>query len=421
MPSACKKNQTFHRRLYPLGIVLCLVLSLAAGGCGGGGSTHNDDGNSHDGGSSTGSEGTLSLSLSDTATDEYSAVYVTIAGVDVRSLGSTASDPEWETVVDTPITCNLLKLVNGTRQALGQTSLKEGIYSQMRLILGTEAVSGTNILDKQHPFPHYTISSDADEVRELKVPDTLSTGVALNSRFAISADKSSEIVIDFDASRSIIHLENTYNLLKPALKVYEPAANANISGTVSQKLNPNQGVEGCYISMQETLDTTTGDDLIAPVNGTLTSSEGNYSLLLEPGDKYTLVAYAQGYQTQCYNIADTQADATMSINLGLEKLQTATGSISGEVSVAGSNPDQRYATLQIRRYLGCQNEDGSLSSHTVIVKSIKIANQNSYRINLPPGVYQILAFAPENSTIEPILRQISINAGAELTQNIRLQ
>jgi len=411
MLSARKNIHPLHLYLQHISFVLLLLFSFTAGGCGGGGSTHGD------GGSSSTTEGTLSVALSDTATDEYKGVYVTISKVEVRSNTETT----WETVADTPITCNLLELVNGEHLPLGETSLNEGIYSLMRLELGTAPATGNNILNEQHPYPHYTISSETLETRELKVPATLLSGINLISSFAISANESTALVIDFDASRSIIHTRGNQDLLKPVLKSFEPAASATVSGAVSEKVTPSREVEGCYVSVQEGFGTVQGDDIIAPVGGTLSSSEGDYSLLLEPGDNYTLVAFKQGYQTQCYNIPDPQADETSSLNFSLEKLTTAPGSISGEVSVAGSDVDQRYATIQIHRSLMCQNENGSSSTRSVMVKSINVADRNSYTLKLPPGEYKVRAFAPENSSIAPLSHQINLHAGTALIQHVRLE
>lgn len=411
MPSARTNIHRLYSRLPHICFVLLLAFSLAAGGCGGGGSTHGD------GGSSAATEGTLSVALSDTSTDEYKGVYVTISRVDVLS----SADTTWKTVADTPITCNLLELVNGEHLLLGETSLKEGIYSQVRLVLGTAPTTGNNILSEQHPYPHYTISSETDETRELNVPHALTNGIDILSAFAISANERTALVMDFDAARSIIRTAGSQDLLKPVLKTFEPAANASVSGTVSEKATPSLEVEGCYISVQESFGTLEADELIAPAGGTLSSSEGNYSLLLEPGDDYALVAFKQGYQTQCFNIADPQAGKTYSLNFGLDKLTTAPGSISGEVTITGSDADQPYATIQVRSHLVCQNENGSSITRSVIVKSIHVADGNRYTLELPPGVYQVRAFVPDNSSIPSLLRQINLHAGAALIEHIRLQ
>jgi hypothetical protein len=411
MLSTRKNIPSLLGHLEHISFIILLVFGFSIAGCGGGGSTHSD------GGSSSAGEGTLSVALSDITTDEYKGVYVTISRVDVQP----GSETTWKTVADTPTTCNLLELVNGEHLALGETSLKEGIYPQVRVVLGTEPAPGNNILNEPHPYPHYTIASGTDETRELRVPEALLNGINVISAFAISENEGTDLVIDFDASRSIIHTKDSQNLLKPVLKTFEPLANAGISGVVGDKATPSREVEGCYISVQEELGSVDDDELIAPVGGTLSNPDGKYSLLLEPGDSYTLVAFKQGYQTQCFNITDLQADETSSLNFRLEKLPTAPGSISGEVRVAGSDADQRYATIQVHRVLECQNDTGTTSSRSVIVRSIKVADQNIYTMILPPGVYKVVAFAPEETSVAPLTHQINLHAGGSLIQHFRLE
>ena len=100
------------------GYLLCLTFILLLAACGGGGSS---DG-----------QGTLSTSLTDSSSDEYKAVYVTIDRIDVHHDDS----GDWETVATPGTTYNLLELVNGVVEQLGEVLLDSGHYTQMRLIIG---------------------------------------------------------------------------------------------------------------------------------------------------------------------------------------------------------------------------------------------------------------------------------------------
>lgn len=290
----------------------------------------------------------------------------------------------------------------------------------MRLILGTEPTSGDNILGEPHPFAHYTIASDTQTITQLQVPSALSSGIKLVSSFAISADETTDVVIDFDASRSIVETGSDKHLLKPVLKTFEPRAGAKLSGAVTQS-NTQESLEGCYISAQRPIQPEEGEELIAPSGGTLSSTRGQYSLQLDPGEAYLLLAYKHGYQARCFGIESPDADTVYTQNFVLDKLLTPTGVVSGQVSVSGQDPDSRYATIQVRRNLQCQNENGSAQTHAVIVKSVKIANNNRYRLELPPGQYRIIAYAPEQAQIPSFSRQINLNAGATLTEHINLR
>ena len=133
-------------------IFLSLFLGIFMTACGGGGGT------------SGGGSGTLTTMLTDSATAEYKAVYVTVASVQVHSAGG-----QWETVATPNKTYNLLDLVNGVRETLGVDTLAAGHYTQMRIIMGETPDSSLNILSTLHPFANYVIDP-GDVVHELKVP-----------------------------------------------------------------------------------------------------------------------------------------------------------------------------------------------------------------------------------------------------------
>ena len=106
-------------------LLASLVTLVSLSACGGGGS---------------GSEGsgTLVLGLTDAATDDYQAIYVTIAEVQVNKGAAEDEDEEagWQTILTPDTTYNLLELVNGVIETLGIAELAAGKYNQMRLILG---------------------------------------------------------------------------------------------------------------------------------------------------------------------------------------------------------------------------------------------------------------------------------------------
>jgi hypothetical protein len=40
---------------------------------------------------------------------------------------------------------------------------------------------------------------------------------------------------------------------------------------------------------------------------------------------------------------------------------------------------------------------------------------------LPPGVYKVVAFAPEETSVAPLTHQINLHAGGSLIQHFRLE
>jgi hypothetical protein len=146
------------------------LLSLLIG-CGGGGGSSSG---------SSGGTGTLSVSLTDSTTDLYRAVYVTINEVQVcrndninpsvnNSFNDVVSDDDssgngcrWKTLdppdgMEFPKTYNLLKLVNGVTEAIGSGEFSAGQYNQVRLIIGELPELENNLLGEPHPSANYVI------------------------------------------------------------------------------------------------------------------------------------------------------------------------------------------------------------------------------------------------------------------------
>ncbi|MEJ2032288.1 MAG: DUF4382 domain-containing protein, partial [Deltaproteobacteria bacterium] len=123
--------------------------------------------------------GTLSLQMTDAATPEYQAVYVTIDEVQVHG-----QEGGWKTVANPGKTYNLLDLANGVTEQLGVTDLEGGDYTQMRLLIGDTPDDGQNLLSEDHPFANYVVD-DAGQDHELKVPSGMQSGYKLVGGFTI--------------------------------------------------------------------------------------------------------------------------------------------------------------------------------------------------------------------------------------------
>lgn len=201
-----------------------------------------------------GDTGTLSLSLTDASDNQFLAVYVTIAEIQVHQNGSAGNnDGGWITVANPEKTYNLLELVNGVREELGIATLETGHYSQMRLILGTQADDGINILSQAHPFANYLIDSE-NEVHELKVPSGFQTGIKIVKGFEINANQTTELLLDFDANKSVVIAGKSGKyLLKPVIKLLDTANFAIIQGVISEMVaegDPLVLLGGALVSAQ---------------------------------------------------------------------------------------------------------------------------------------------------------------------------
>jgi len=362
------------------------IFTFAA--CDGGGSSSSslptDGKSSADVGAAT---GTLSLSLLDAPTDEYQAVYVTINEVQVHM-----ADGDWEVVGSPEKTYNLLELVNGVRKQLGITELETGHYTQMRLIIDDDPDSGINIFSQSHPFANYMIDL-SDDYHELKIPSGLQTGIKIVHGFDISEDKTTELILDFDALKSIVKAGASGKwLLKPTIKVLDTEEYALIRGTITD-IDTEEFLEGVLVSAQ-IYDSSADDpkDEVLMQASTITNADGLYTIFLQPGT-YNIVAYKGGYNPVCALIP---AESDISYTEDFALTAAATGNIYGTVAIIDGVVDQ-HVSLSFREIAQCQ---GSTEDQQIEVESVNVGSGGSYDKSLPAGSYHVVAFTYGRTTQE---------------------
>jgi hypothetical protein len=365
--------------------LVCFTFIFLLSACGGGGS-------------SDGGQGTLSTSLTDASTEDYQAVYVTIERVDVHH----DNDGSWETVATPGKTYNLLNLVNGVVEQLGDVILDSGHYTQMRLIIGEDHDQSLNIFDQPHPYANYIIDQD-DVAKELKVPSGSQTGLKIVNGFDINTNQTTELILDFDASRSVVKAGSSGKyLLKPTVKVLKTADYAIVYGTVTAaETDPLTLLENTFVTAQiaapEEADVK---DQVVIQSGTLSAENGEYALFLEPGS-YNLVANLSGYLPAC-TTETLGEDSTGMVDFSLVQLTTPeqTGTIFGLVNITEPVEDQ-HATLAFRQMITCSGSD---IDQRITVKSVEIADGGSYEVTLAPGEYQVVvtSYGKETMVIDPV-------------------
>lgn len=208
--------------MHPSFRTLSLVASLSAAGlltaCGGGGS-------------SSPPPGTLGVSMTDAPACGYDAVNVTVRAVRVHQSG-TAGENEggWvDITLPVPKKINLLNLTNGVLEELGQTSLAAGHYTQLRLVLDPNngnSNANTVILTT---FPTNTTEISLD------TPSAVQSGIKLTKEFDVLSNQRVDLVLDFDACKSIVSKGNGGYALKPVISVIPTVLNG-IDGYVNTSL-----------------------------------------------------------------------------------------------------------------------------------------------------------------------------------------
>lgn len=206
-----------NKTLYQIGLLAgSAITAVSLVACGGGG------GGSGTGTTPTATAGTLTVGLTDAPACGFDAVNVTVNKVRVNSSASANdTDAGWTDITLNPAKkINLLNLTNGVLESLGQTALPAGHYSQLRLVLDANA---------------NTVVPTGGTEQPLTTPSAVQSGIKLNNEFDVAAGQQVDLVLDFDACKSVVTQGNGRYLLKPVVKVV-PTAAVGISGVVATTL-----------------------------------------------------------------------------------------------------------------------------------------------------------------------------------------
>jgi hypothetical protein len=250
-------------KLSLLWFMALLVFFLS--GCGGGG------------GDSSAPPGTLGVSITDAPSCGFEAVNITVSKVRVHQSASAGEgDAGWAEIILTPARkINLLDLTNGALEELGQTPLAAGHYTQLRLVLDSN--TGSSLANS------IVLQGTTEEI-PLVTPSAVQSGIKLINEFDVVSEERVDLVLDFDACKSVVKAGERY-ILKPVVKVIPTALNG-INGFV----NIFSSADNVAVSAQQN-----GTIIRSTVPNTIT---GEFFLArLEPGN-YDVVFTADGRTTK---------------------------------------------------------------------------------------------------------------------------
>ena len=155
--------------------------------------------------------GSVRVSMTD-APAQYDAVNIVIREVRVHQDGE-GEEEGWVVVrPDSESTYDLLELRNGVFVTLGfEDVVPSGHYDQVRLILG----DGSTVVVDGFTYP-------------LVTPSALQSGIKVNGGFDVPDDGLVEVMLDFDAARSIIVTGNGTHMLQPVIRMMQ----SNMAGAI---------------------------------------------------------------------------------------------------------------------------------------------------------------------------------------------
>jgi len=152
----------------------------------------------------------LSVMMTD-APANYDAVMIDVQGVEIIG-----NDEKAVNLTAKAGIYNLLKLSNGLDTLIATGDLEPGTISQIRLILGS----------------NNTVTVDG-VVFPLSTPSAEQSGLKLQVHHTFEPDISYSILLDFDASQSIVMTGNGVYKLKPVIRTIDTAITGAIKGSIT--------------------------------------------------------------------------------------------------------------------------------------------------------------------------------------------
>jgi len=317
-----------HRSLYARALTLLAWVAvgsaalLAGCGGGGGGGMGSPSGTGPASGAST--TGMANVMLTDSPSCGYDHVYITVDHVEVSSDGSA-----WTTIPVNPSLgrIDLLNLSNGVLISLGQAPLTAGTYQQVRLVL---AANGSG-----PPWANSVVPTGTATEIPLKTPSAQQSGYKINGPFTVVAGTLADLVLDFNACKSIHVAGNSGKyMLKPVVTAVAEVVSGSVSGTTipdSHVYAEQQSSSGPVIVIGTVADPMTGVFTLSPI---LESSAGGpVDVVIVPPPPASGTA---GHAT--YIVQDVPVTAGATTNVGVLTALAATNiyAVSGTVTVSGS-------------------------------------------------------------------------------------
>ena len=319
--------------------------------------------------------GTLGVSLTDAPACGFDAVNVTVNKVRVHQSGAAAdNDSGWSDITLSPARkINLLNLTNGVLDTLGATSLPPGKYNQLRLVLDANGGAGT---------ANTVVATGSTAEKTLETPSAVQSGIKIAGTFDVVSGQRTDLVLDFDACKSVLTKGNGKYALKPVIKLV-PTVSNGINGFISPALLSS----GVSVSAQQngaivsatTPNPTSGEFILSRL------APGSYDVVITAAGRAAAVVAAVPVAT----VSSTTSLSTAAAPLTLAA--SPVGSIAGSVSMtpASATGEAAYVTARqtfaagptvVIKYAGADLATGAYTLNNLPVAAPQYA---TYSATLP--------------------------------------
>ncbi len=324
------------------------LLTACGGGSGGGGA----------------GTGTLHVSMTDAPACGFDHAYITVSKVRVHmSAQASDTDAGWTDVaLAAPQKVDLLSLTNGVLSDLGQSALPAGQYQQVRLVL---------VSNQGNTLANSVVPTGGTE-QALDTPSATQSGIKIIQPFTVQPNTLVDLVLDFNACRSIVQRGNGTYSLKPVVS----ATPTVVSGTISGFVAPAEA--GATVLAEQngqvirgTVADSNGQFVLSPL--VQSSTNGNYDVVVVQANRASGIVQSVPVTVSGTTIVSTSAAP---ITLPASTMHTASGTVT---------PASATATLRALQTIGSlRYEIGATNANL---------DTGAYSLSLPAAAPMIGAYS----------------------------
>ncbi len=176
---------------------------------------------------------------------------------------------------------NLLDLQNGRTELLVEAQIPAGVYTQVRLIVSEGQI---------------TLNDETQRIFRLKVPSGSRSGIKLRTRFEVSADEETRLLLDVDLSRAFTPIPG--GMIEDASAIqsfkFQPSLAMRLMEVEEAGSISGIGTDGQMIPLSDVTVTAYVDG--EEVASTLTEADGSYMFTGLPAGVYQLEFSATGLE-----------------------------------------------------------------------------------------------------------------------------
>jgi hypothetical protein len=183
----------------------------------------------------------------------------------------------------------------------------------------------------------------------------MQTGLKVVNGFVINENQTTELVLDFNAQKSVVHAGSSGNwLIKPTVKVLDTATWAIVNGTVE-------------------------DGAAAPLEGILLSAQ-----IFDPG----AADRSEEVVVEAATVTDSNGEFALAST-------DQVGQVAGTVEIVGGLANQ-HAVLSFRQDFDCID---AAAAEPIEVAGLNAADDSSYSVDLPAGLYDAVGSSAGEATV----------------------